>query len=403
MGRRRHRSPEERRQHEAPGAAGEAPTHRSRRSALRSLGFKVYKGGVRLRTRGASLVVELDRAPILRGKLPGVAQRLHLGPERPAVGLRRLVGLGDLRLGLPELDLRVCFQGDRGALVALATPPVRRALIAWVPRGLTLADGVLTQVWPPDVTPGVLRSEVYELVQLARMLTLRPERLAPRLSRIAASDDHEAIALAALQQLAEHDPVRLTTYRRFLIRAHHPTVRLQLAQRLKSGGEDVLIELVLDPQLPSKIRERALQALAEERPEPQPGTAPQHIERLLTLTGLGPPLDEALASLALARISDAPHLLAHCSEELLLALLRRCSGSTRIGVITHLGDRGTPHSLPELLPLTRGMLRPRLKEAASQARDRIIARGGVSGGEISLATEGGGLALDTPPPESSKP
>lgn len=394
---RRHRSPEERQQHQAP-TPPRGRNHRSRRDALRTLGFRPHKDDMRLRARRVSFTVRIEPTPALRAWIPGVAEQLRFAQEGAAPRLRRLVGLGDLSLSLPELDALVRFQGDPSALVALATPPIRRALIDWVPRGLSLEQGTLTLAWTEDLPPAELLADVHDLMQLAHGLSLRPEKLAVRLGKIASGGDHEPIALEALARLTEHDPSRVEAYQRHLLRAEHPSVRLAVAQRLGPVGDEALIALAGDDAAPEKIRRGALETLAEARAgltrprEPSPRLA-----RLLEGPLPEPALHDALGRLALELITADPQQLALCGEDVLLLLLQRCRGSLRLGVLEHLGARGTPQSLSQLIPLTRGLLtRSSLKVAAGQAVARITTRTGAASGALSLAIDGGQLSEPEP-------
>lgn len=351
-------------------------------AALQRLGYHVEPGAPATRTgRSVSEVVERDArtwSAAVSGQLKHVTLRAATGLD----GLAGMLGRG-METGDAEFDAAVFVDGPRRLAFALLEASVRSRLLHWLGRGLVIRDGTLTWTWSADVDVGELRGELAALGRLARALVLRAPRVDARLAQGLAHETSSAVARGILEELGDEG---LRRYRKRLGTPRHPEVRVEIARRLGDVGGLVGFLGHDEPGL----RLLALDAL--EGHHGVTGVA----EAILGMgVGEDVALRAALEQVALRLVDEVPARLEVCGEGALLALLAVGRAERRERVLQRLGAVGTAVGLPEVVAVSRGVLRrPRIRAAAAEAAARIVGRVERERGAVSVAVgEGGGLAV----------
>ena len=246
------------------------------------------------------------------------------------------------------------------------------------------------------------------LSRLAQSLSVPADSLHRRLVDNATHDPIGGVRLKNLSFLLDPNtrtpPALVASTAQKLLSDVHAPVRLLAARGLPAEGRPVLCTLVSGPGLATPLRLAALQALDERGEPPREllsqllGSSPPELVRgalaiiaARQLTGLSAAVVECAqsehASVRAAVASALGTLPAQPAQQVLIALLSDPSVDVQQASAEALGAMGSVAAVEPLLPLTEGLGRAQLRQAARAAIGRIQSRlGAVEAGRVSLAT-----------------
>lgn len=367
---------------------------------------------------------------VIEVSAPLAAENLMLSRENPLSRLGKLVGVDDVRTGDEVFDATVHVRGGVAIARAVLSAEVRGPLEALVREyALVLREGKLS-VWLPGTCSSapVMLHLVEAMRGVALGMAVDPAALDLELARRIETEINPSVRLALFEgaQGRSFDSPTTRGAAETLLLAQEPALRLAGAVHLKdAAAREVLRALVLGKDA-LEHRVAALHALID---DPHPYEEVQ--ATLDDVLRRGRPELRVIALQGLVRAADATRIdavrrcLARGDEALtvaaleairelgdasdtdaLVALLSEESTQVQLAAVRALAEVGTVAAVEALLPHASSVLPfGALKTAALDAIRSIQSRAGPveggrlslvgeeSGGELSLAVEGGGLAI----------
>jgi hypothetical protein len=392
------------------------------REALDQLGPDVKSKG---RRRGDSLKATVDGLRLECG-LQNAEDLLFAAHGVTVVdAVLRLIPLGltigplpltgpDRLSGDPGFDARVEVRGQPIEVAALLGVRVRSLVLDLMSSGHLKVELRNVSWGPRDArvhTCGDLAARVRQVIDLARLLRLRPDDIPRRLAENALQDPVLAVRVHNLSMLLDSypkaDSARQTA--ETSLGSEAPLLRLRAARFLGTPDATAVLRVLLRaPEVDHKIRLEAMESLANVLPaidlppllgEFVVAKPPDRAMCIAAIRAIGRrKLEESISTLleaapdaddeTMEALADAMGALGDPSaERVLLPRLESKVEPTRLAVIRALGHVGTAAAVEPLLPLAKGVLHSaELKSAVREAIERIQERlGGAEEGQLSIA------------------
>jgi hypothetical protein len=318
-------------------------------------------------------------------------------------------GARDVQVGDPEFDPFIKITGRLEQILSLSDHRTRNLILQEVLIGNAIVKHGCIELELSDLESTALR--LTNLVRLAKVLSIREERIPRRLAKNAALDPLPSVRLKNFEVLQSNFPDHEFTQKtkRGLLTSRDPLLKYAAARTMGQAGLPALRDIALESSTNAELRRQALAdfinsavpeqaklVLEELATEAQPTLTADVIRGAVRfgMSSIAQRLVKRIHKLDESSVTELIKLVNRRSaeaESILLMLLERDSVTIRFAVVEALGQVGSVRAVEPLLALTAGLLAsPSVKQAAREAVARIQSRlGDAEAGRLSLAVPSG--------------